>query len=365
MDFRTSPTGSDLATAAWGGDAWLAVNSAYLEAMVNQPNGTGNLLGGGGYSQFFSVPAWQAGVVPPSAPGRGVPDIALPASGIFPGIAMTLGGQSTTLGGTSMAAPLFAGYLADIAAQSGQRFGDVNPTLYAAAAQNPTLMTQAQYGYDGLWSVSPGPWNPLTGLGTPNIDTLAGILGLPLAPTAIAFDAAATWVNAGHPVALPVSLTTSSGAVVTAPTVVHLTIRGPGSYGTRTAIATASQGLLSPLRFVAAGTYTVTGQVGAVQATTTVLVAPGWPGQWKWLGPNVYVPGHVFREGLAAYDVYGNLDTRIRGTVTWTWQVGGHVYHAPSQFQNGVAWGQFVVPDHATGLLRTSVQEHWWQAPLP
>ena len=190
IDFRTTRKGTGFASSYWGGDAWEAVSRGLLQYLVSQPSGGGNLLGGGGYSQFFPTPSWQRGLLPAGETGRGVPDIAFPASKAFPGVAMMFDGSSTERGGTSMAAPLFAAYLADIAVIDRERFGNLNPALYAAARHNPTLMTQAQYGYDGLWSIHGAGWNPLTGLGTPNVGQLARDLAT-LTPRAIRFKRSA------------------------------------------------------------------------------------------------------------------------------------------------------------------------------
>jgi len=100
---------------------------------------------GGGPSPLFSEPAYQKGVVPAAltkapghnGPARSVPDISAdadPFTGMAVGFVNT--GQSPpsyfqqTWGGTSLAAPLVAGLVAD--AQQGQAvpFGYLNPVIY-------------------------------------------------------------------------------------------------------------------------------------------------------------------------------------------------------------------------------------------
>jgi subtilase family serine protease len=107
--------------------------------------------GGGGTSTFYRQPWYQAGVVPRSLsmrlpsgirsvkPMRVVPDVAMvadPATGFLFGETVVLRGghngfQLSRIGGTSLAAPLFAGVMAD-AAQRARRheLGFVNPVLY-------------------------------------------------------------------------------------------------------------------------------------------------------------------------------------------------------------------------------------------
>ena len=370
VDFRIASNGTDLATSGWGGDTYLAVTAAYLQQVVNQNGSNGNVVTGGGYSTYFAAPSWQVGVVPKNAPsGRGVPDLTLPASESFPGILMEFDGQSGTGGGTSMATPLFAGYLADIAAEGHMRFGDVNPSLYQAAASTPGLMTQAEFGYDGVYSVTPGAWNPVTGLGTPNIGKLATALdGLSgeNTPAALTLQASPVWTTAGHPVSLHAAVISKGGQVIAGTEAVHLTVHGPAGYGMKNLTGQTVNGTLTPLRFTVSGVYHVVAHVGLASAAVTINVGAGWPAKYVVHSRPRYQAGRLWREGLAAYDVYGNLDQRIRGTVEWTWRLGGHVYHARSTFVHGIAWGQFPVPKNATGKLATSPRVvSWSEAPLP
>lgn len=175
VDIRVDASGGGMATAYWGGDTYAGLGSAYLQTAVASPGAAGNLLGGGGFSAYFARPVWQRAytLFPSGSPGRrGVPDLAMPASDTDPGIEMVYRGDVREADGTSLAAPLFAGYLADMAARLGAGFGNLNPALYRAASRNSALMTRALYGFDGRWSIAGGPWNPLTGLGTPDIGVL-------------------------------------------------------------------------------------------------------------------------------------------------------------------------------------------------
>jgi len=462
IDFRATPSGGGLATASWGADAWAGIDENYLQTAVDQPGTSGNRLAGGGYSSYFAAPSWQANLLPGGATGRGVPDTALPASPTYPGIAMEFGGSQTESGGTSMAAPMFARYLADMAAQSGSNFGDVNPALYQAVFNNPGLVTRALYGYDGYWAVDGGSWNPLTGLGTPDMDALYQALtgdapqdavaelspsvtapltvspGTPVSitftavnsagapvqgatvsfavtgslqatnlssteastdsngqvtvtytdntsgdtgtvtatslaggnsqtatitiaqpqPAAMAFTSTNVSEVAGRPVSLGLSITAGDGSQINAPVPVTVVISGPRD---RVIAATAQNGSLSPLRLVKAGIYALMVSANGVSTSTVLTVVPASPAAWRYRTPRYYYRGKTWREGLAAYDQFGNLDTLIQGTVTWTWRLGGKTYHAVSRFVDGVAWGSFVVPAKATGELYTSTHPSWVQ----
>ncbi len=134
---------------------------------------------GGGSSTHFGRPCWQAGpgVPPPVAgqePKRLVPDVAAEST---PGLTLGDGNQHP---GTSLAAPLWAGFAAlydDYAQKNNdQLLGFANPMLYrlAATAKNRPLfdVTTAQSTAD-LASPFPGPgWDASTGLGSFNAWTL-------------------------------------------------------------------------------------------------------------------------------------------------------------------------------------------------
>ena len=103
--------------------------------------------GGGGASSFFSKPAWQVGTGSGNTPNdsaRDVPDISLNAASNHDGYIfcsqgsctngfLTSSGQVNVAGGTSFAAPSFAGLLALVETKVGASLGNVNPTLYGLA----------------------------------------------------------------------------------------------------------------------------------------------------------------------------------------------------------------------------------------
>ncbi|WP_370354300.1 S8 family serine peptidase [Catenulispora sp. EB89] len=110
--------------------------------------------GGGGTSEDVPQPSYQAGVVPQALattllngkaaaqPMRTVPDVAMdadPMTGFLTGVTQklpngTVGYAESTIGGTSLATPLFAGVMADAEQAAGHPFGFLNPALYGLAA---------------------------------------------------------------------------------------------------------------------------------------------------------------------------------------------------------------------------------------
>ena len=131
------------------GNYWSSSNTAngasalsYIPEMVwNDALALGALwAGGGGASIYFPKPEWQAGPGVPNDGVRDMPDVAMAASFSHDGYNVIRSGQSVVTGGTSAAAPVFAGiltllnqYLVSNGIESQPGLGNVNPTLYALA----------------------------------------------------------------------------------------------------------------------------------------------------------------------------------------------------------------------------------------
>ena len=122
---------------------------------------------GGGVSDVFPLPAWQAGarVPKPSKPsgGRGVPDVsgdADPATGYI----VRVDGKTFVIGGTSAVAPLWAGLIAVANQQNGKSAGFIQPAIYAAKAK--AAFRDIVKGGNGSFTAGPD-WDPCTGLGSP------------------------------------------------------------------------------------------------------------------------------------------------------------------------------------------------------
>jgi kumamolisin len=133
------------------------------------PNGGAT---GGGVSNVFALPTWQAsaGVPKPTvkAGGRGVPDVAGdadPASGYQ----VRVDGSNLVIGGTSAVAPLWAGLIACANAANGKSAGFINPAIYAAKAKSAFRDITSGTNYKGTpkgFTAGKG-WDACTGLGSP------------------------------------------------------------------------------------------------------------------------------------------------------------------------------------------------------
>jgi kumamolisin len=139
--------------------------------------------GGGGISDVFPLPSYQANAgVPTSAAGggtgRGVPDVAGNADPVT-GYLVVVDGQREPIGGTSAVAPLWAGLIARLAQATGKRFGLLQPMIYAGAAAGAAApgFNDIVQGNNGAYKAGPG-WDACTGLGSPNgaalLDLLSG-----------------------------------------------------------------------------------------------------------------------------------------------------------------------------------------------
>jgi kumamolisin len=137
---------------------------------------------GGGVSDTFGLPGWQATAgVPGQAgtgrAGRGVPDVAGNADPAT-GYQVLVDGQSTVVGGTSAVAPLWAALICRLAQATGKSFGLMQPLLYAgvSAGTTPAGFRDITQGNNGAYRAGPG-WDACTGLGVPEGAALAARLG--------------------------------------------------------------------------------------------------------------------------------------------------------------------------------------------
>jgi subtilase family serine protease len=275
--FVVSVGGTDLVTASAGG-AW-ASETAWVDS------------GGGISPDAIAIPSWQklSGVINSTNKGsttlRNGPDVSANANFTF----YTCSDQTTCLaneyGGTSFAAPMWAGYIALVnqqLAQTGQApIGFINPTIYS---QNVTSAYATDFhditsGTSGSFSSTTG-YDLVTGWGSPNgvglINALAptstspafmisaspaslsvvqGGSGSSTITTSVSggFDSAVALSASGLPTGVTVSFSPAS-------------IAAPGSGSSTMTLTVAST--------TATGSYpiTVTGSGGGITHTATVTL---------------------------------------------------------------------------------------------
>jgi hypothetical protein len=199
----TGPNGSYVSETVWN---WGLDQGSYVGSS-------------GGISTYYSIPGWQQGINMTANHGsttlRNVPDVALTADNIY----VRYGnGSSGTFGGTSCAAPLWAGFTALVnqqAVASGRAtVGFVNPAIY-------TIGKGANYAVDfhditagnNTWPGSPANFYAVpgydlcTGWGTPAGQSLINALAGPADTLAIT---PASGFAASGPVGGPFSVTTQN-----------------------------------------------------------------------------------------------------------------------------------------------------------
>ncbi|WP_322082022.1 protease pro-enzyme activation domain-containing protein [Burkholderia sp. BCC1972] len=137
---------------------------------------------GGGISVVEPIPAWQSNLSQLNGRAyRGVPDLAFDADPQS-GAQVIVGGQLQIVGGTSLAAPLFAATWARMLSNScATAPGFAAPTLYSVQATTPAIFRDVTYGSNGAYSAGPG-WDFVTGWGTPNISVLHSAICAPTSP---------------------------------------------------------------------------------------------------------------------------------------------------------------------------------------
>ncbi len=244
--------------------------------------------GGGVTTNNFPIPAWQQlpGVINATNKGsttlRNGPDISANADYSFYVCANQTACTANTYGGTSFAAPMWAGYLALVnqaLATNGQApIGFLNPTLYNQNLVGSTYALDFHditSGTSGSYSATTG-YDLVTGWGSPTpalVNTLAGVVSRPA--LSVATQSGALAIPTGGSAATIVNVAASGGLTGT----VALAAQGlpsgvtaafsPASltnYGasTLTLTASASAPISGPVP------VTITATNGTVSATTTV-----------------------------------------------------------------------------------------------
>jgi len=144
------------------GSYWSATNTASgASALSYIPETTWNTsvedgepsASGGGASIVFGKPSWQTGPGVPNDNARDVPDVSLAASPDHDGYFVYTGGSLQVFGGTSVAAPSFAGitvllnqYQVSKGIQSSPGQGNINTKLYLLAQSNPSAFHDVTSG---------------------------------------------------------------------------------------------------------------------------------------------------------------------------------------------------------------------------
>ena len=303
-------------------------------ARAGTTGGTGLWASGGGASGIYPKPVWQAGLGVPSDGQRDVPDVSLDAS-IHDAYLFVLNGGIYLAGGTSAAAPSFAGLMAMAVQRAGARQGNANPKLYGLAANQwnggPSVFhdtTSGNNSIPGLTGFNAGPgYDQATGLGS--VD---------------AFLLINNWSSSTVPITPPspsLQFTSSMPSVTLAPgasSAVQVSVTANGGFSSAVALAwnTLPAGLsanFAPPSFQAPGsgssTFTLNAASGAAPGSYTIyLTASGG-------GINQVLPLAVTIQSQCSYSINptgatpsaagGNFTVTISATAGCAWSASSPV----------------------------------------
>jgi subtilase family serine protease len=280
---------------AWPADDAYVVSVGGTDLITAGPAGpwqseTAWVDSGGGISpDNIAIPSWQqlSGVINSSNKGsttlRNGPDVSANANFTFYTCANQTGCLANQYGGTSFAAPMWAGYIAlvnqQLAANGSSPIGFINPTIYS---QNVTSSYGPDFhditsGTSGNFSAVPG-YDLVTGWGSPNSGLVSALTGSTTQTPAFTLSASPTAVSVatGNNGASTITTAVSGGfnsaialAASGAPAGVTVgfspaSIAAPGSGTSTVTFAVAST--------TTAGTYsiTITGTGAGLTQTATV-----------------------------------------------------------------------------------------------
>lgn len=156
-------------------------------------NETAASFSSGGFSNYFTIPSYQASAVSGyksllgttnagkfNNTGRGFPDVSAQGQNVQ----IVTGGRTGSVAGTSCSSPIFASVVAllndRLIAAGRSPLGFLNPLLYSAAGA--ATLNDVTSGSNPGCGTSGFParagWDPVTGLGTPNFSKMLTALGL-------------------------------------------------------------------------------------------------------------------------------------------------------------------------------------------
>ncbi len=249
----TIPTPADHAWVTSVGGTTLSMNGAGVsyssEIAWNRNDGHGT---GGGVSTTYAIPTWQQATSMANNQGsttmRNIPDVAMVADGVavFYG-----GGIQGSVGGTSVASPLWAGFMALVNEQAANRrkpaVGFLNPVVYPlgngasynSAFHDTTIGNNFNSSSPSRFSAVAG-YDLCTGWGTPTGSNLINVL-VPPFTFAVVTNGIATLVAE--------TCTPTNGVIDSGETVlVNFSLHNIGGAPTTNLVATllASGGVTAP-----------------------------------------------------------------------------------------------------------------------
>jgi len=222
------PASSPWVTGVGGTTLDLGSGGGYGgETAWSDPARTPAVGSGGGVSRAYTRPDYQRDLGAAAAgtsPMRQVPDVAADADARTGYAIYTLpdeknaSAQWLLVGGTSAAAPLWAGIVALTSQDRGRRLGFLNPGLYALGARGSAAFHDITSGDNLYYSAGPG-WDFTTGWGSPDAAVLIDSLRTYAAPPPPTPEPTATATPTVTPTFTPIPSATPLPTSTPAPTV--------------------------------------------------------------------------------------------------------------------------------------------------
>jgi xanthomonalisin len=237
--------GTEVSTngTAWAGEV------AWNDGVVSAGDGNNRIWAtGGGKSLFESAPTWQQTAL--GATTRSVPDVAYDASSVT-GAQIFIDGQRYTVGGTSLASPIFVGVFARIQTYANNSIGFPASFMYRDFPNNAAVLHDVTSGNNGVsyggttygYNAATG-WDYTTGYGSLDISKF----------NALAY----TWGNLAPPTTAP-----PPAAPVVLKDDIAVTTQGPAGSSQQFTLA------------VLAGTATLTFRTSGGSGDVTLYVKHG------------------------------------------------------------------------------------------
>ena len=344
------PASDPNVTGVGGTTLTTGSGGSYQSETVWNSGSSGSTRSGGGYSSIYTTPSWQSSVN--SNKYRAVPDVSDAADPNAGGLAINLNGGWESVGGTSEAAPLWAGYLANVAKKAGKSLGNINPTIYhiGGSANYSQDFHDTTQGNNDTYNAGTG-YDLATGWGTPIGDKLTTDITAGTTPPTNDFSIAASPTSAT--VQSGQSTTTTVTTTVTAGSAENITLSATGLPSGATATfnpptldgAGKSTLTIATTSTTPSGTYQVgvTGSdTDATHSATFALTVTGGP-----QGGNDIVNGDFETGTLAGWTSTGT-------TSVITSPVHGGSYAAKAGAGNGTLSQTFTA--HQTSLSLWYVQ---------
>jgi kumamolisin len=278
-----NPADDPNVTGTGGTRLTLNTSNGYSSEVPWDTNATEG--GGGGVSTIFAKPSWQTST-PSACTKRCVPDISSDADPAT-GYSIFTQGSWTVVGGTSAAAPMWAGFTAvynqDATANGKTRLGYANPSLYnlAHTTQSFTPFHDITTGHTSTstnWPALTG-YDMATGLGTYDANNIARDLiggGTPPPPNDFSISASPTTLSVAQGASgnATISTAVTSGAAQTVSLSASGLPSGAGASFTPTSVTASGSSALTitTASTTPAGSYTVTITGTGTSATHSTTV---------------------------------------------------------------------------------------------